>query len=234
MFGHDYDNAGNQISRTTANADKSWIYSWDYENRLIKSEQTKGTEKRTTTFNYDPFGRRIEKQLTTIIKGVTKTTTWTYVYDGDNIALEIFTKTDATTEKTWYTQGMGVDEHLALERNGQNYYYHADHLGSITAITDNSRNVVQTYSYDSFGVPRQTTSFRNSYQFTGREWDKETGLYYYRARYYDPMEGRFIQKDPIGFAGGDVNVYRYALGNPLRYIDPFGLDVRIVIGNRTY
>jgi len=60
--------------------------------------------------------------------------------------------------------------------------------------------------YDSFVMPKPQTSFRNSYTYTGREWDKETGLYYYRARYYDPMDGRFISKDPIGFDGG-INIY---------------------------
>jgi RHS repeat-associated protein len=61
------------------------------------------------------------------------------------------------------------------------------------------------------------------YTYTGREWDKETGLYYYRARYYDPMEGRFISKDPISFAGGDVNLYGYTLNNPINLTDPEGL-----------
>lgn len=59
---------------------------------------------------------------------------------------------------------------------------------------------------------------------TGREWDKETGLYYYRARYYDPMEGRFLSKDPISFAGGDVNLYGYVQNNPTNKSDPAGLS----------
>ena len=61
------------------------------------------------------------------------------------------------------------------------------------------------------------------YTYTGREWDKETGLYYYRARYYDPMEGRFISKDPIGFRGGDVVLYGYVHNNPINRKDPKGL-----------
>ena len=60
------------------------------------------------------------------------------------------------------------------------------------------------------------------YTYTGREWDKETGLYYYRARYYDPMEGRFISKDPIGFKGG-INLYGYVDNNPINRTDPEGL-----------
>lgn len=221
-----YDNVGNQTTKTITGApDKTWVQTWNLENRLLKVEKTKGAEKRTVEFKYDPFGRRIEKKLTTVIDGVTKTATWTYVYDGDNIALEINTDENNSTEKTWYTHGVGVDEHLAMERGGQSYYFHADGLGSITAITDSSRNVVQRYSYDSFGMPKPETSFRNAYTYAGREWDREIGLYFNRARYYDPMEGRFISRDPIGFKGG-INLYNYVDANPISRTDPRGLEWR--------
>ena len=92
------------------------------------------------------------------------------------------------------------------------------------AITDASGNIVQRYSYEAFGqLTASDPTFDNFYTYTGREYDKETGLYYYRARYYDAMEGRFISKDPIGFAGGDVNLYNYVGGNPINYVDPSGL-----------
>jgi len=219
-----YDNMGNQTQRIINNApDKSGLLTWDYENRLIRIEKSKGnTEKRTTTFKYDPLGRRIEKQHVTIIDGITKTTTTSYIYDNDNIILEIVND-GATTTSTFYTHGQGIDEPLAMERNGNYYYYHADGLGSITAITDASRNIVQSYSYDSFGMVKPSTNFRNSYTYTGREWDRETGLYYYRARYYDPMEGRFVSRDPISFSGGDVNLYGYTGNNPINRTDPDGL-----------
>ncbi len=218
-----YDNAGNQTTRTVPNAsDKTWAQSWDAENRLVKVEKIKGTEKRTVTFKYDPFGRRIEKKFEQTVDGITKTETTSYVYDNDNIAAEIFTDANSNTEKTFFTHGATVDEHLALERNGSYYYYHADGLGSIVSITDTNRNVVQTYEYDSFGMAKPSTNFRNSYAYTGREWDKETGTYYYRARTYDPMDGRFISKDPIGFYGGDVNLYSYVQNNPVNYTDPTG------------
>ena len=71
-------------------------------------------------------------------------------------------------------------------------------------------------------------TFSNNYTYTGREWDKETGLYYYRARYYDPMEGRFVRKDPIGFEGG-INLYNYVESNPINYTDPSGEKVTIKI-----
>lgn len=221
QYSYTYDNNGNQATRTTSNPDKNWTLTWDFENRLTRMERTKGVEKRTVTFKYDPFGRRIEKNLVTIIDGVTKTTTTTYVYDNEDIAIEITTDGTITTT-TRYIHGPGIDEPLALERNGQFYFYHADGLGSVTAITDSSRNVVQRYTYESYGNPKPTTSFQNSYQYTAREWDKDTGLNYYVNRYYDPVEGRFISKDPIGFDGG-INLYNYVQNNPVNWVDPDGL-----------
>ena len=102
--------------------------------------------------------------------------------------------------------------------------YHADGLGSVVALTDNRGRIAQKYEYDSFGNQKNADiDIVQPFTYTGREWDKETGLYYYRARYYDPMEGRFIQKDPIGFNGG-INLYNYVEANPTNYTDPFGLD----------
>jgi len=223
IFGYGYDNNGNQTARTVATApDKSWTYIWDYENRLIEMDRAKGTtEKQTVTFSYDPLGRRIGKTITATKNGTSPTTTYAYVYDNDNIIMETLTTASGAT-KTFYTQGANTDEHLALARNGQNWFYHADGLGSTTAITDQNANIVQTYTYDSFGTVKTTSSFANSYTYTAREWDRETGLYYYRARYYDPMEGRFISRDPIGFRGG-INVFAYTKNNPINYADPTGL-----------
>ncbi|WP_041245337.1 phospholipase A2 [Geotalea uraniireducens] len=218
-----YDNNGNQTNRAVPGAfDKSWTQTWDNENRLVKVEKVKGAEKRTVSFSYDPFGRRIVKQMTVVKDGVTKTSSSSYVYDNDNIALEVYTDETGAVTKTFYTHGAGIDEHLALEHGGQFYYYHADGLGSIVSITDANRNVVQSYEYDSFGMVKPSTVFANSYTYTGREWDKETGLYFYRARYYDPMEGRFISKDPVGFKGG-INIYAYVSNNVVNDTDPSGL-----------
>lgn len=223
-LGYIYDTAGNQISKTQSGVtDKNWTQTWDNENRLIKVEKTKEAEKKTVIFIYDPLGRRIGKHLIKVIDGITKTSSWSYVYDNDNIAVELFTDDTGNVTKTFYTHGPNVDEHLALERSGQNYYCHADGLGSIGSITDANKNIIQSYEYDSFGMVKPSTNFRNSYTYTGREWDKETGLHYYRARYYDPMEGRFISRDPIGFDGGDMVLYGYTKNNPINYADPSGL-----------
>jgi RHS repeat-associated protein len=151
-------------------------------------------------------------------------TTTDYYYDGEDIILQV--KDDGTTSTTTqYVHSPGIDEPLAMIREGTRYFYHADGLGSIVALTDSNKQIVQRYSYDTFGMLTsvQNPEFNNSYAYTAREWDRELGLYYYRARYYDPMEGRFISKDPIGFAGGDVNLYRYVQNDSVNWIDPEGL-----------
>ena len=231
QLGYTYDDAGNQITRTIPNApDKGWTLTWDLENRLtqvyiFRKVSNVVVESRTVEFKYDPFDRRIEKKVTTLLNGTTKVIgTWQYLYDGNNIAAEYYTDSGGTTT-TYYIHGPGTDEHLAMERGGAYYYFHADGLGSITAITDSTATPVQTYSYDSFGVTKQTTIFRNNYMYVGKEYDSETGLTEMGARYYDPREGRFLSKDPIGFDGGDVNLYGYTSNNPINLVDPEGLCV---------
>lgn len=230
QFNYDYDNAGNQTGRTIDSAtDKGWTLTWDLENRLKQLDKVRKDsngvviESRSISFKYDPFGRRVEKKLTALIDGVTKNSIWTYVYDGDAIAVEIYTLPTGQIEKTWYTHGSGVDEHLALERGGNYFYYHADGLGSITAITDASAAVAQSYTYDSYGHQTPSTSFRNSLTWQGKEWDRETGLYHFPWREYDPMDGIWVSKDPLGFVAGDVNLYRMVQNNPVNWKDPSGL-----------
>ncbi len=141
----------------------------------------------------------------------------------------------------YFVHGPGVGNHLAAVfgdtlAGGEHYYYHVDGLGSVTAVTNGAGEELATNRYDSFGkLVAQTGSlpFASTYTYTGREWDAEAGLYYYRARYYDPSLGRFISEDPIGFAGG-MNFYAYVENNPLKWVDPWGLDVTININRTTY
>jgi len=214
-----YDANGNQLTR------KGWTPQWDAQNRLIQMPSANGNT--TLTFTYDPFNRRIEKKCVTTNRRRTTTTTTQYVYDGEDIVLQketiAYVSGRAFTTKTRFIHGPGIDEPLAMIEGRDTYYYHADGSGSIVAMTDEHAKIVQHYNYDSFGMPTISDSdFSQPYTYTGREWDKEIGLYYYRARYYNPSAGRFISKDPIGFNGGDVTLYGYVGNNPVNYVDPSG------------
>ena len=124
-----------------------------------------------------------------------------------------------------YKQGLGIDEPLARTVIGATYFYQADGLGSITSLSSSTGTLPQTYKYDSFGnLTGSTGSVTNPFQFTARENDAETGLYYYRARYYDPSVGRFLSEDPIQFKGG-INFYAYVGNNAINYKDPSGTGV---------
>ncbi len=126
-------------------------------------------------FRYDPFGRRIEK--------ISPNATSIFAYDGDNL-VETVNASGSVVAR--YAQGLNIDEPLAELRGGTTDYYEADGLGSVTSLTDTTGAVAQTYTYDSFGNTVATSgSLVNSFQYTGREFDAETSLYYYRARYYD-------------------------------------------------
>jgi len=125
-----------------------------------------------------------------------------------------------------YTFGPGLDEIISAEVPGRSgsVFYLTDHLGSVRRLVDPSGAVIADYTYDSFGkVIEQSGSVYNPYGYTGRVLDRRSGLMYYRARYYDPSVGRFTTKDPIGFAGGDMNLYAYVSNDPVNFVDPLGL-----------
>jgi RHS repeat-associated protein len=110
--------------------------------------------------------------------------------------------------------------------DGSIYCYHFDALGSVIALTDMDQTIVNAYAYDPFGRLREQESLAQPFKYVGRYgvMHEPNGLYYMRARYYDPSVGRFISEDPIGFAGGDVNLYAYVQNDPVNFVDPNGLQ----------
>jgi len=120
--------------------------------------------------------------------------------------------------------GTRTDELLAVQRNGAISLTDTDATGSIVRAV--SGGVTQAaITYDSFGrITNQTGNVPTSHTFQGRELDSESGLYYFRARYYDPQTGRFLSEDPIAYSGG-TNLYAFVLNNPINFTDPLGLEV---------
>jgi RHS repeat-associated protein len=144
-----------------------------------------------------------------------------YLYDGDNLLEEVDQSGNVLAR---YTQGSEFDEELSELRSGTTSYYQADGLGSITSLSNSGGALANTYSYDSFGkLTASTGTLANPFQYTGRESDSETGLYYYRNRYYDQNVGRFVSEDPMRFEAGS-DFYSYVGNSPVNLVDPFGLQ----------
>jgi len=205
-----YDANGNEKSKPDGTT-----YTWDFENRLTQAVLP-GTGG-TVTFKYDPFGRRVQKSFT---QGSTTTTT-NYVYDGPNL-LEGLDNSGNVLAK--YTQGNHVDEPLTELVSGTTGYYEQDGLGSVTSLSNTAGALTSTYTFDSYGkLTASTGTLTNPLQYTGRELDPETGMYEFRARYYDQNIGRFTSEDPLGVKAG-INFYAYVKNDPTTFKDPSGLD----------
>lgn len=182
-------------------------YVFDYAHRLSSAGDQLSNY-------YDGSGKRILSVRNGIITR--------YIYDkfGNLIA-----EADGNNVITgYYIYGAGL---LAkITSTGEIYNYHFNQIGSTVAITDKDQTIVNKYSYDPFGsVLEETEGIDQPFKFVGQfgVMAEDNGLYYMRARYYDAKIGRFIREDPIGFEGGDVNLYAYAGNNPVNGIDPSGL-----------
>ncbi|HET6932216.1 MAG TPA: RHS repeat-associated core domain-containing protein, partial [Candidatus Acidoferrum sp.] len=166
-----YDNNGNTLTKTDSTGTTN--YTWDFENRLTLV--TLPGSGGTVSFKYDPFGRRIYKS--------SSAGTSVFAFDGDNLVEETNASGGVVAR---YSQGLNIDEPLAMLRSSTTSYYQADGLGSVTSLSNGAGAVAQNYTYDSFGnIVATSGSIVNNFRYTGREWDTETSLYYYRARYYD-------------------------------------------------
>ena len=170
----------------------------------------------TIDYKHDVYGRRSEKK----VDGFSTR----YLYDGPQVIAEYDGNNNLLRK---YIYGPGIDQPVCMIEVADSnavYYYHYDGLGSVVALSDSSGDTVQTYEYSVYGqVAVEDINHPNPYMFAGRRFDIEIGLYYNRARYYNPFTGRFLQADPIGYEAG-MNLYQYCCNNPVGLRDPSGRD----------
>jgi RHS repeat-associated protein len=193
-------------------------FNYDAQNRLMSASK----DGNTVYFTYDGLGRCLKRTV--------NGTSTLIAYDGWKPTVEW----DGWGNlQAWNIYGPGPDEILWRYQAGVDHLrYHHDAKGNVTFVLGGGAQGYERYTYDAFGQPtitdwngnvRSTSAIGNRFMFQGREWIPELGIYDFRNRMYHPQLGRFLQKDPLGFGGGDANLFRYCGGDPVNGHDPFGL-----------
>lgn len=206
-----YDNRGNLTY------DGLFYKTYDAEGRLLKDSAAPAS---VITYSYDAFNRRVQK--------ITNGNPLKYTYSGME-QIEERNGSNAILNKTIFTNFLSP---VMNEKSGSNFYYHANELNSVEAISNNNGRLVERYQYDVYGKPSRFDSLNNPLAsspsgnrvgFTGQEYDSASGSYRFFFRNYSPATGTFNQRDLIGYADG-MGMYQYVGNNPANGVDVFGLD----------
>ena len=196
-----YDLNGNMLG------DGNNTYNWNARDQLSSVTQSHAT---LPAFTYDAFGRRQKKTLGSAVTS--------YLYDGANTVQELAGASPSANILT----GLGVDEVFQRTEGSTTRAFLSDALGSALALADSSGAVQTSYTYAPYGdTTASGATSNNTSDFTGRENDAD-GLYYYRARYYNPVFSRFVTEDPLEFGAGDPDLFGYVRNSPTNFVDPNG------------
>ena len=236
-----YDKAGNRIRKTDAQGEIRYLY--NEKNQLIAEESPADRKQ----FSYDRQGGIIEEKNAAGIRlfsynsrrQQTRVETETGSvqenrYDAEGLRFELLENGRRTSfvyhdgellqeegreeQGTSYHLGAGME---AFRRGQELSYYHRDEQLSTVFVTDGQGEIRNSYQYDAFGIPLETTEqLNNRIRYTGQQYDELTEQYYLRARYYNPVAGRFMQEDV--YQGDGLNLYAYCGNNPVVYDDPSG------------
>lgn len=214
---YNYDGDGNLISKTEG--ENSETYEYNSENRLVRVIDTEGNE---TLYEYDPLGNR----TATVYNGERTE----YLIDPFGLGDVVGEYDNEGNLVANYTHGIGL---VSRSENDDSAYYDNDAIGSIIGLTDGAGNQVNSYLYRPYGQElAETETIANPFEFVG-QWgvtEERNGLDFMRARFYDPEDGRFNSTDPLGFASGDTNLYRYAFNVPNTLVDPSGEIIPLIVG----
>lgn len=212
-----YDAAGNLID------DGRFQFRYDGFSRLVRVTDS-ASRKDVLTQSYDPLGR--------VVRRITDGAEETMVWDGNDLLLSESRPANGTVSSRTFIPGLAIDQPLAEYDSQGAHYLHPDPTSSVIAVSDKDGRITERYHYSPFGQVagsfdanfKPTLSFSSlRARFQGREQLGSLPYLDFRARAYSPAHGRFLQPDPIGLAG-DPNQYRFALNNPLSYLDPMGTD----------
>ena len=218
---YQYDVDGYLTTRTVGSEAPYEVTSYLYSSRGELLRVTLPDE-RVIEYVHDPLGRRIAKKVDGFI-------TEKYLWQGLTRLLAVYDGTGNLLMRFLYADGRMP---VAVERGTALYYLTYDQVGTLRVVADSSGNVVKRIDYDSFGniIYDSAPSFEIPFGFAGGLHDRDTGLVRFGFRDYDPDTARWTAKDPIGFAGGNVDLYGYVLNDPINWIDPLGL--RLTPGQR--
>jgi len=212
-YGFSYDANGNMIismNLTDPSNASERQFTWNADNMPVTVTYKDGKKQKTETLLYDGEGTRAKK----IVPGNGQSVMETY-YVGDHYEI-----TDGTATRHIFAGG----QRIASITGSNTRYFHKDHLGSTSAVTDGNGTIIETADYRPFGGLRDYSgSVTTQYKFTDQEFDSESGLYNYNARLYDPAIGRFISADTLvqsPYGPQTLNRYSYTGNNPLVYVDP--------------
>ena len=244
-YNYEYDAEGNRTKKTDISTSETVEYTWDHRNRLTKAtfKNSSGVKTKEIEYVYDVDNRRIAKFLDSNGNG-TVDDEWRYVYDPtvkQELSNVVLVFNGSGNLRNRYLHGPDIDQILADEdASGDVLWQLTDHLGTVRDLieydsTADTTSVINHIKYDAFGnITDETDSTKTPfYAFTGRAWDPGAEIFYYRARWYDAVVGRFVTEDPIGFDADDVNLYRYVKNSPVIWGDPNGLKCSDIGGGVT-
>jgi RHS repeat-associated protein len=211
-----YDDNGNVLSKTGGASDRVLMH-WDFENRLLRADVTDASGSLHIQNQYDADGLRVGQ----IVDGQETR----YLVDANRSVAEVLEEyTPAGIVDSFDVYGLSI---ISERRGNALSYYHVDATGSTRALTGESGTVTDRYTYDAFGqIINKSGSSLDPYLYGGEQLDPLLGLYYLRARYYEPSAGRLVSADPLEgnrVDPGSLNAFAYAAQDPVNEHDPLGL-----------